>query len=244
MNKYAVAVGLAFCVSPAVYAADTLPAPPELSPPVSGDRPAWALQITPYLWATDLKGKISPFRRAPTINVERSFSDGIDDVNFAGFVNIWGRHGRFVFSGDVMYTNTTDGHASGSLPALPVPMPPGVDIKGSVDTKQFMATLQGGYRVLDMSSFTLDALGGVRYWHIANDVTVSALGMSRSYGESFSWVDPVIGAVEALRVHRYEPAFEGSGHYSGFDCLIVFQRNSLPSGQLTQEQASSSTRPQ
>jgi hypothetical protein len=56
-----------------------------------------------------------------------------------------------------------------------------------------MATLQGGYRVVDTPDFTLDALAGARFWHISNDVTVSALGVSRTYGESFGWVDPVVG---------------------------------------------------
>ncbi|MCP6559458.1 hypothetical protein NL501_30000, partial [Klebsiella pneumoniae] len=48
--------------------------------------------------------------------------------------------------------------------------------------------------------FTLDALGGIRFWHISNDVTVSALGLTRSYGESFNWVDPVVGTRALLRL--------------------------------------------
>lgn len=194
MNRYFVAVGLALCVSQAAYAADPVLADPETPTPEAVERPAWALQVTPYVWAIGLSGNMSPFRSAPTISVDKSFSESMENSNFAGFVNIWGRRDRFVFSGDVLYTNTTDGDAFGSLPPLPAPVPPGTEIKGSVDTEQFMATLQGGYRVLDTPGFTLDALGGVRFWHISNDVTVSALEMSRSYGESFGWVDPVIGA--------------------------------------------------
>jgi hypothetical protein len=63
-----------------------------------------------------------------------------------------------------------------------------------------MATLQAGYRVVDTPKFTLDALGGIRFWHISNDVTVSALGLSRSYGESFNWVDPLVGTRALLRL--------------------------------------------
>ena len=39
-----------------------------------------------------LKGEVSPFGMGPTIGVDRSFSEGRDGLNVAGFINIWGRH--------------------------------------------------------------------------------------------------------------------------------------------------------
>lgn len=194
MNRAALVFFLALASAQPALAAD-ISAAPEPAPVVPAQiaSPTWAVQITPYMWAAGLKGNISPFRRAPTIGVEKSFPDVVDDLNFGGFVNIWARYDRFVFSGDVMYVNTTDSHTSGPLPAF-LPVPPGTTISGSADTRQFTATLQGGYRVIDTDRFTLDALGGVRLWHVSNDVTVSALGRSLSYGESFGWADPVVGA--------------------------------------------------
>lgn len=195
MNRYAAILALvAVYGAQTAHAADAVARQSEEPVAVADDPTSWALQITPYLWAAGLKGNVSPFENGPTIGIEKPFSDVMDDLNFGGFVNVWGRYDRFVFSGDMMYVDTTDSHAFGPLPALPIPLPPGTIINGSVDTTQFMATLQGGYRVVDTPDFTLDALAGVRFWHISNDVTVSALGMSRSYGESFGWVDPVVGA--------------------------------------------------
>src|SRR5690606_35599929 len=98
--------------------------------------------------------------------------------------------------------DTTDGHGTGPLSALQIPgigvIPPGASVDAKVDTKQFTATLQAGYRVLDTSRFTLDVLGGARFWRISNAVTVIAshpvLGSrSASHGESFGWLDPLIG---------------------------------------------------
>ena len=157
-----------------------------------------ALQVTPYLWMAGLDGRISPFRRAPAIGIEKDFSDVMDSLEFGGFVNLWLRRDRFVFSGDVMYVSTSDSHASGPLPPLPVPVPPGTVVEGRVDSRQFTATLQAGYRIVEAQDFTLDVLAGVRAWRISNDVTVSALGSSRRYGEGFDWVDPVVG-VRAFR---------------------------------------------
>ncbi len=201
MNKFAVAVLMSLCGAQAAYAADAVPAQPEEAAPVAAERPGWAVKITPYMWAAGLDGRISPFRRGPTIGVEKSFSDVLDDLNFGGFVNVWARYDRFVFSGDIMYVDTTDGHGAGPLPAFQLPngtpVPAGTTIDAEVDTKQFTATLQGGYRVIDTPGFTLDALAGARFWHISNDVTLTVgLGggsVTGSYGESFGWVDPLAG---------------------------------------------------
>lgn len=171
--------------------------------PATVDGADWAFQATGYLWATGLNGNISPFRRAPTLHVEKSFSDVMEDLNFGGFLNVWGRYDRFVLSGDIMYVDTTDSKAAGPLPALQIPglpiLPAGAAIDADVDTQEFMATLQAGYRIIDADGFSLDALAGARFWHISNEVAVTAShpligSVSSTHQESFGWVDPVIGA--------------------------------------------------
>ncbi len=157
--------------------------------PVESNTPGWALQVTPYLWAAGIDGDISPFRRAPTLSVEKSFSDIMEDLNFGGFLDVWGRYDRFVLSGDLMYVDTTDSHAIGALPV--VGATPG--LTADVDTVEFQATIKGGYRVYDGQDVTFDVLAGVRIWHISNDLTVNYGAFRRSYGEDFGWVDPVIG---------------------------------------------------
>ncbi|HWK13352.1 MAG TPA: hypothetical protein VNS02_03080 [Rhizobiaceae bacterium] len=186
MKRFAAALAVIVSGAQVSHAADNILTPAEV--PLADEHRGWALQVTPYMWAAGLNGRMSPFRNGPTIGVEKSFSDVLNNLNFGGFVNIWGRYDRFVISGDVMYVDTSDSHAIGPLP------PPITGLDARVDTKQFMAALQGGYRLLDTQQFTLDALAGLRFWHISNRVTVSALGLSTSYGESFGWVDPIVGA--------------------------------------------------
>lgn len=57
--------------------------------------------------------------------------------------------------------------------------------------------MMGGYRVIDRPRFTLDALGGVRFWHISNDVKLTGglggLSGSAGYSEGFGWADPLVG---------------------------------------------------
>jgi len=197
MKKYAAALALSVTCAPladTANAADAVIMTP-IEAQIEGDAsPGWAFQVTPYLWATGMKGHISPFRRLPAISVHKSFADVVDNLDFGGFVNIWGRYDHFVLSADIMYVRTSDSRAFGPLPLLPSPLPPLPAVTASVDSSQFMAALMGGYRVVDTPSFSLDALGGVRFWHISNQVTVSALGRSGSYGESFGWADPMVGA--------------------------------------------------
>ena len=225
MNRFAVAVVLSLCGAQAAHAADAVSGQPEEAPPAAAEGANWAFQITPYMWAAGLDGNISPFRRAPTIHVEKPFSDVMDDLNFGGFVNVWGRYDRFVFSGDVMYVDTTDSHGTGPLSAMQIPglgvaIPPGASVDATVDTKQFMATLQGGYRVLDTPQFTLDALAGARFWHISNDVTVTAShpaigSVSATHGESFGWVDPVVG-LRAFLPLTEKLSFQAQADVGGF----------------------------
>jgi len=224
LRRYAAVVVLTLCGAETTHAADAVIAGPDEST-IAAERPTWALQITPYMWAAGFKGDISPFERAPTIEVEKSFSDVLDDLNFGGFVNIWGRYDRFVFSGDAMYVDTTESHGAGPLPAFQIPglgvtIPPGASIDAEVDTQQFMATLQGGYRVFETPQFTLDALAGARFWHISNDVTVTAShpaigSRTASHDESFSWVDPVIGARAFFRLTE-ELSLQAQADIGGF----------------------------
>lgn len=192
-----------FAVFMAFSATAALGADEVRAAPATVDGADWAFQATGYLWATGLNGNISPFRRAPTLHVEKSFSDVMEDLNFGGFLNVWGRYDRFVLSGDIMYVDTTDSKAAGPLPALQIPglpiLPAGAAIDADVDTQEFMATLQAGYRIIDADGFSLDALAGARFWHISNEVAVTAShpligSVSATHQESFGWVDPVIGA--------------------------------------------------
>lgn len=185
--------------------------------------PNWALQITPYVWAAGLDGDISPFRRSPTIGVEKSFSDVMADLNVGGFMNVFGRYDRFVLSGDMMYVNTIDSRRAGPLPARPIPgvgmMPPGSHVDAKVNTKQFTATLMGGYQVINTPQIALDVLGGARIWHISNDVTLTGTigSMSRSgrYVERFGWVDPLVGLRTFVPVTQ-KLSFQGQADIGGF----------------------------
>ncbi|CAM5210576.1 hypothetical protein CDEF62S_02555 [Castellaniella defragrans] len=93
------------------------------------------------------------------------------------------------------------------------------NINVKVNTKQFTATLMGGFRIIDTPQFNLDALGGARFWHISNDVkfTGSLGGMNGSvnHDESFGWVDPLVG-LRAFLPLTEKLSLQGQADIGGF----------------------------
>lgn len=83
--------------------------------PVSASA-GWALQVTPYLWAARLDGAVSPFRRTPSIHVDKSFREIFDSLNVGGFLDIYARRGNYVLAADLAYTDLSEIHTSGPLP--------------------------------------------------------------------------------------------------------------------------------
>ncbi|WP_338446994.1 hypothetical protein V5F89_04160 [Pelagerythrobacter marensis] len=213
----ALAAALFFLGATAAYAAD--PAPPEEAPPEPAPSSGWVVQVTPYVWAAGMEGDVSPFRRAPTIHVEKDFSDVLDDLNVGGFVNFRARKDRFVIAGDIMYANLTESAVAGPIPIVGA-------IGADYDTAQFAAALQAGYRLHDTPQFTFDVLAGARFWHLWNDLNVSVAGRTRTIENDFGWIDPVVGARAHVRVND-KVSFLAQGDMGGFGAGSDFTSQGL-----------------
>ena len=57
---------------------------------------------------------------------------------------------------------------------------------------QSILTPKVGYRILDAEHFKIDALAGIRYWYLGENLTVEPSGVNRS--RSANWVDGLGGA--------------------------------------------------
>lgn len=173
-----------------------------------------SLQISPYVWMTGLKGDVSPFRLAPTVEVDKNFSDVLKDIDFAGFVDFYYRQDRFVFSGDIMYVNVSDAQAVGPkrFDASIIGLPLDFDISNAkikVNSTTFNSTLTAGYRLVDEPNISFDLLGGVRLWRVSNEVSIAAdvsldglpiADGALSLKKSFGWVDPLIVARSKISI--------------------------------------------
>ena len=150
-------------------------------PATAQEEPEWSGQVTVYAWATGVGGSITPFTGAPTAEIDKSFSDLLEDLDFAFFLSGYVRRDRLVLLGDLSHSSSSK---EGRVPAL------GIPAEGRL--RQTSLTLAGGYRAVDSPGATVDLLAGGRVWWLRGSVQVPLAGVDRSPGLSF--VDPIIGA--------------------------------------------------
>lgn len=161
--------------------------------PAPGD---WRFTLAPYAWATGINGDAGFFGREP-VEIDMSFSDVLEKLDFAAMGVAEAHNGTWGLLADVDYANlSADGAVSRAVSADP---PITAELKGSLEIREFMATVMGQWRALDQGSITLDLMGGARYWHVDTDFSLrlKANGeklKSGSGSDGAAWIDPMIGA--------------------------------------------------
>ena len=141
---------------------------------------AWTGQLTPYAWGSGLGGQLTPFTGGPTLRIDKSFVEVLEDLDGAAFLSAFARRDRLVLLGDISHARSSK---EGRLP-------PGLPARGEL--RQSSMTLAAGWRVHDDGALAVDLLGGLRHWDVRAEVAVSAAGLARSPSESFT--DPLLAA--------------------------------------------------
>lgn len=143
----------------------------------------WQFTITPYLWASGQEGRVGAFENAPDTDVDLSFSDLVENLEFAAMVVGNARNGRWGITADVFYfAAATDGDIAADA------------FSGyEYDSTLTFVTVVGEYAVVDQPDTTLWLGAGARYWSVTNDLS---LNPGAQPGGSFDgddhWWDPVI----------------------------------------------------
>ncbi|MBN8791458.1 MAG: hypothetical protein J0I01_04435 [Stenotrophomonas nitritireducens] len=140
---------------------------------------AWRFQVTPYVWMTGLDGQVRPFQGAPSVHVDRRFSDLLSDLDAAAFVTGTARRDRFVLQADFSHA------AVSSKGTLPIGLP------ARAKVRQTSLTLTGGYNWAPSETASVDLMGGLRSWDIK--ATAEVPGLARADSNS-SFVDPILAA--------------------------------------------------
>ena len=177
-------------VAAPAFAADVAPEPPP--PPPATPESGWTLSVAPYFWMAGLSGDIGVGGLQP-VDVDMSFGDILDDLEFGGMVVSELHNGQWGFLADLIYVSTSsDSGITRTIGGIPVALDAGVD------TTSFTATLMGEYRVVSNPRSIVDLMAGVRIWSIDNDIsaTLSAGGTpvaAFSGSDGDTWVDPMLG---------------------------------------------------
>ena len=167
---------------------------------------SWEYTFAPYLWAAGQSGDLSAVSGQPPVNVDLSFGDIFETLDFAAFFALHGNNGQWGFSADLGYVTTSDSAT------FPGPAFSGAD----VETETLFVTVTGEYLVSSSPRGRLWAGAGLRYWDVSTDITLGAGTLpGLTVGDGDSWVDPVIGVRGRNDLGR-NSYFTGWAYLGGF----------------------------
>ena len=145
-------------------------------PDAQGEQPAWRFMVTPYLWGPGLKGKVGVAGRTSEVSI--GVGDVIDNFDIGVMGLLEARKELWALRADVFFLNLGD------------------EVDGvTVDLSELMLQPELGRSILARPWGGIDAVVGVRYWHLQVDLSPNEISESRD------WIDATLGA--AL---RYLPA--------------------------------------
>jgi hypothetical protein len=163
-----------------VAAAQTAPASAQTASQSSSAD--WQFELVPYFWGSAVDGEVGIGNRTAT--VDASFGNILKHLNFAAMGLAEARRERLIALTDVFYTDLR-GHRATPGPLFSSVRP---------EQKVFILTPEAGYRVLDSGDTSLDALGGIRYWHLKSELDFRPGVLPGIRLEATrNWVDAIVG---------------------------------------------------
>jgi hypothetical protein len=168
----------------------------------------WSFQIAPYAWLAGQKGTVGTFPGLPPAHIDVDFYDDVlGNIKGALFLVGEARKGQFGFVMDVAYTDIEMED--------PTPGPLFSTVKSR--TKSWIVSAAGLYRLAGSDRAFLDVIGGIRYWSIDSELSLSAgfLG-PRGISNKEDWVDPLIGLKGLMRIGQSKFFVSGLFASGGF----------------------------
>lgn len=144
--------------------------------------PSWEFELVPYLWGSGIEGAVGIGTR--TADVDASFSNILSHLHLAAMGLTEVRRGRMVILTDVVYTDVRGQRAT-----------PG-PLFSSVNPQQklFILTSEGGFRLWDTGSASVDVVGGIRFWRSELELRFGAGVLPGvDMQASRNWVDGIAG---------------------------------------------------
>ncbi len=151
----------------------------------SGGNDKWQFHIAPYGWLCGQKGDIATQPGLPASDVDVDFYDDIaGNINSSFSLIGEARKGRYGVVVDIDYSDIEDDEAT------PGPLYSSL----AVQTKSWIVSTAGIYRLIQKDRAFLDAMVGLRYWSVDSTYKLGAgILQGRELSNTEDWVDPVIG---------------------------------------------------
>ena len=156
----------------------------------------WQLSVTPYLWALSVKGDVGVGETEA--DVDASFSDILDDLNYAVMLELELRKGRFGLVSDTIYADLEDDAATAE-DRLRIKATANILIQGLAGTYRLGTWQLAEFARAGRLAVTVDPYAGIRYTYLDTELKgrldLPDLGVDarRTTEADKHWVDPIVG---------------------------------------------------
>jgi hypothetical protein len=141
------------------------------------------VSITPYLWFAGVHGTVGVLGHNTAVSA--GFGDIFNYLNIGAMGQMEVRYNRVIVPVDFMWMKLSDDKG------VPLNDLGAESIKAKM-TETILAP-KIGYRVADGKKVKVDALIGIRYWHLSTDLTLEPPEVNGRYGRTADWVDAIAG---------------------------------------------------
>jgi opacity protein-like surface antigen len=152
--------------------------------PAVAQESQWTYDLSFNLWLSDTAVSTdTPFGK---VDAELSFSDALQDLDFAFMGTFQARNGPWSVLTDLLYFNLT----------ADAPTPLGT-LYSEVSTGSKITVLSGylAYRVHEEPTFAVDLGVGLRgFWTDLDTTLVGASAATETFSQTKNWVDPIVAA--------------------------------------------------
>ena len=169
----------------AQQSAPTLNSEPPTSSSTSKPSPTldgWHFTASPYLWFPGMHGTVGAFGH--DVGVHASAGDLLSHFRFGLMGAATAQHKRLLLTGDLMWVRLGDTKA--------VPFPNLGAVSADVKVSQIIWTSKVGMRLIDAKKFKADAVAGIRFWHLGQDLTFNPSVLGLNSNNSKNWADRVV----------------------------------------------------
>jgi hypothetical protein len=163
----------------------TAPAAPA---PATNDDDKWHFVVAPYLWFPGLSGTTGVLGHTASVHV--SAGDVLSNFNFGIMGAVEARKNRLILPVDFMWVRLKDNKGLPETDFGPT--------SATVRITESILTPKIGYRLADTERWKLDALFGIRYWHLGESLTLNP--STTQFSRAQNWVDFNLGMRVAAAV--------------------------------------------
>ncbi len=186
------------------------PAPLPDAPSSTASDDSWRIRMSIYGWFPGIHGTVGV--GGHNASIHESFSDVFHVLKGVIPIAVEADKGRFLIPIDFFWVKLGDN--------VGIPLNEAGQTSVDFHITESIFTPKFGYRLLDGEHFKIDALAGIRYWYVSQNLTLEPAGLNHS--RSVNWVDG-LGGMRFVVPLSEKAAISASGDAGGGGASLDYQ---------------------